>query len=392
MRDATAHRSNYGDGVWDLTPLGVAAGAGAVLLYFQDPQRGQKVLLPPEQFIPTSKRVAYLLINDGMPQAYVNRFRSSARAHMAPGSIKNAMRDMRPLFEWLGEQGIECLADCSPQMLHEYALWVTTNKPSHRRQFYLLQAVERLHHLAPLLPDADQLVEPPFAAKDALNSGSSPAPGAARSVILPTVGDPLLTFAITCVRSLAVDIFAATDTVAALTANPPQPSEGASELLRRLAASGGIPAAQRKGQQSLAADYLATVYGLRVGTVVGMFRRLGLQASLNADIPCPVPVPILGRLGDAPWVDHIDWYDAAPRGDKRGLAPLLLTHLQVACWIILADLTGARPEEVRQLPRNSCQVIEGPGGLGAVRHVLWGARRKGVTDASDQASVRGADK
>lgn len=395
VRDPKAYRSEYQDGIWDLSPLGLADGQGSALLYFTQPQRGNQVVLPPETYIAVSKRIAYLLINDGMPTAYVNRFGTAARARIAPGSIKAAMRNVRDLFWWLHEHGIEHLADCSVQTLNEYALWVTAEKPTPRRAYQLLHEVERLHFLAPLLPEADRLAKPPFQPKDVLTS-AGPAAGSARRMILPAVGDPLLTFAISCVRSLAVDILPAYDTVVAMLAAPPEPTNGSVELLRMLADQGGIPGWRRASgfaEVELAADYLGAVYGHNKRSLSGTLNRLGLQEALDPSLPRPVPVPIVGRIGDVAWADFIDWYEVMPsKYGKQLRAPSLVRHLQVACWIVLADLSGARPEEVRQLPRNPHEVVESRGGFGPVRHLMWGTRRKAVTDEQGRASLSGVDK
>jgi hypothetical protein len=339
--------------------------------------------------------VAYLLINDGMPTAYVNRFGTSSLSHLAPSSVKRLMGHLRPFFVWLEERGIESLSGCSVDALGEYLVHVTAQPASVGHQRTLLGAVEKLHYLAPLLPEGDRLAKPPYEARDFRARGSEAAPGSARSVLLPGVADPLLYFAITCVRSLADDIFMAVDTARDMRADPPDCAERPIDILRRLASVEGIPGriVGRAGEFDLAADYLAATYGVLGDSLSQALRKnSALQSALNADLPCPVPSPVVGRIGDILWADHVDWYDAIWMGEKRPLPPVLLKHLQVACWIVLADLTGARPEEVRTLPRAAHEAIEAADGMGPVRHVLKGIRRKGVLDDDGRASKEGLEK
>ena len=85
-----------------------------------------------------------------------------------------------------------------------------------------------------------------------------------------------------------------------------------------------------------------------------------------------------GLLDGQPWVPALCWDEATT----------LARHLQTACLIVIAYLTGMRAEEVLHL-ECGCHRVEPIEGSTAVRHLIRGRHFKSALDADGNALPRG---
>lgn len=392
VRDHSAAVPQYGDDRWSLNAMGRAAGQGNMNLHFAHADGGPRnIAVPPPAYRETLKRVAYLMVNEPMPRSYTQRHGTNARQWLAPTTVQNLLRPTREFFAWLDGVGCETLSDCTEDLLAEYHLHVDGLPVEDGRKFALLSAMERLAHLAPLLPEDDRLCAPRSDAKVVLRVGRAAA-GSQREVVPPETADPLIAFAVSCIRDLAPDILAAYDCAQALQQSD-RTTRGswdqAVSLLSEMAAADGIPAwVGHGGRTVLAASWLGAVHGLKPTLLSTVVNRKGWRDQLNTDLPTHVPVEVTGRLGGEPWCDGVDWRAVTSLLAAADMPPLL-RHLQTFCWLTLAVLSGARPDEVRRLPINPLEVMPPREPGGAVRYILHGALRKGITDEDGRASLDG---
>lgn len=388
IRDTAARVPEFSDAAWPLDALGIKPGGKSVTIYFDRvPGARSDIVYPPFQYADALRRVTYLLLNEAVPPEDRQRRFSSAVEYMAPGTIKNFVKSCRTFMEWLTERGVECLSDCTPALLDAfYAEVVKSADVSGATKYASLSPVERLALMAPSLPESDRLCAPSWSASDARQRGRSGAEGSNREVLAPETADPLLAFVVRCVRVLAPDILAAHDRVLAL-AQTTAPGGGivrAKQLLQDLAESGGIPAQRAStGRLRLDASGLAQIHGISAKNLSLALREAHLQEHLNGDRFVTVDSPIHGLVNDRPWCVGVPWKSL------EGDLPEVLRHLQAACWVLLAFLSGARPEEVRALPIDPLDVVPPRVPGGAVRYFLRGPLSKGQRDETGRASLTG---
>ncbi|MFG3052537.1 hypothetical protein ACGFZP_16475 [Kitasatospora sp. NPDC048239] len=93
--------------------------------------------------------------------------------------------------------------------------------------------------------------------------------------------------------------------------------------------------------------------------------------------PCPLDLPVTGRIAGRPWRRHLDHAEAET----------LLRHLVAAAFVVCSYLTGARPQEILALRSGCCPDPE-PGAAG--RHILR-VRPEDLTPSEDDEDRAGED-
>jgi integrase len=98
--------------------------------------------------------------------------------------------------------------------------------------------------------------------------------------------------------------------------------------------------------------------------------------------PCPLDIPVTGRIAGKPWRAALDFNEAKS----------LRRHLATAAFIVCAYLTGMRPGEVLSLRTGCCpDPPAGPGGRPG-RHLIRGLEFKSVVDEDGNHRSDGAER
>ncbi|MFJ5730797.1 hypothetical protein [Streptomyces paradoxus] len=176
----------------------------------------------------------------------------------------------------------------------------------------------------------------------------------------PLVLGPLLIWAIRFVDDFADDILAAwaerrrlADVAAANTATPATLAALEDRLLPLAQSGAPLPASPVRGATSIARLYVAALTGASIPQTARFAQRHGLsQLAVQRPGPCPLQIPVTGRINGRPWRAHLDFYEAAE----------LMRHLGTATAIVCLYLTGMRPQEVQGLRSGCCPDPDlGPG-------------------------------
>ena len=189
---------------------------------------------------------------------------------------------------------------------------------------------------------------------------------------------PLLVWAIRMVDDLADDILAAwaesrrlADAARIASPGPIGYIALDAYLAPMIAANAPLPTTTNRGQPRLARTYIAATTGASIGQVDRVSRRHGLlDAAPVRPGPCPLDVPVSGRISGAPWRTAIDLDEIQA----------LRRHLVTAAFVTCAYLTGMRPGEVLGLRSGCCPDPE-PDAEGRVgRHLIRSYEYKTATD------------
>ena len=99
------------------------------------------------------------------------------------------------------------------------------------------------------------------------------------------------------------------------------------------------------GRPRLATAYIGGITGASRGQVdrFNDRARAGGRAAQRPG-PCPLGIPVTGRIAGKPWRAALDFNEA----------PVLMRHLGTAAFIVCAYLTGMRPGEILALRTGCC--------------------------------------
>ncbi|MEU5668427.1 integrase, partial [Streptomyces longwoodensis] len=194
----------------------------------------------------------------------------------------------------------------------------------------------------------------------------------------PLVLGPLLTWAIRVVDDFADDILAAWTqrcrlaNQAATNTATPQTLAALEQWLLPLAQAGGpLPASPVGNTFRVARSYVAALTGASVPQTARFIQRHDLhQVAAKRPGPCPLDVPVTGRINGRPWREHLDFIEAEE----------LMRHLSTAAAIICLYLTGMRPQEVQGLRSGCCPEPEPTADGTRGRHLIRSHHYKNVTD------------
>ena len=106
-----------------------------------------------------------------------------------------------------------------------------------------------------------------------------------------------------------------------------------------------LPAIMVNGKPAVARTYIGGITGASRSQVVQVITREGLAAAAaQRPGPCPMDVPVTGRIAGKPWRTSLDFNEA----------PVLMRHLGTAAFVVCAYLTGMRPGEILGLRTGCC--------------------------------------
>lgn len=383
--------SRFGDDQWDLSPMDHKQTSEAKNAHWST---------FPASFRESMKRIAWTVINRQTPEVLLSRARTTSRPLIAAQTFLHAWKAWRDLTHWLVEHEIASLDEVESTVLEEYARTIRARGRSFGHDRNTLFALTRIWAYAPFLLPQDRLCMPPWddpgsELTDFLGERNDPGGENTTAVIHPATMAPLLVWALRMVTDLAPDVLGAWRERNRLLGNIPTKSErGASGRLSQhrlreyfedlrehgkpvplyagyLAPSLTKVAATRGSSRPgvIAATFIGGVLGVtntQVNTFLKRFPEVldGQQFGEGAPLELPVTARIDGRL----WTDNIDF------ADVRELA----VQLSTAALVVIAYLSGMRPEEVLHLERGCASREERADGT--VRYQIRGRHFKGVTD------------
>jgi hypothetical protein len=328
------------------------------------------------------KPIAWTMINGQLRPTQLKTRGHRARARTSAGEQRDTCLEWMRLARWLHARGISDLAACAD---HDWAAYA-----EHRRSGGIGRgpAGLMLGRLTDLwafdgLTAHPAGVTPPVWEVEGVDDHLPPASGETggentTEPLDPHVIGPLLTWAMRMVEDLADDILAAwvernrLTGLADTTASTPAGRAALEAYLSPLIHHGNpLPAVQHKGVHAPARAFIAATTGASPMQVDRFARRHRLAALVaQRPGPCPLPVPVTGRIEGHPWRERIDFTEATT----------LMRHLGTAAMIICLYLTGMRPQEVQGLRSGCCPDPDSGPDDTAGPHLIRGHHYKNVTD------------
>jgi integrase len=312
------------------------------------------------------------------------------RGRLSMMHVYGTLHTWRRFAEWLEGRGIRSLADCSMAVQHDYGQYILSKGRSREYTLGILLSLTRLWAFDQLSARPNGIGRPPWEELGLEGYLPAAAGGGGENTTEPVVEQtmgPLLIWAMRVVENLSRDIFAAQAErhriiEAARSAVPTAEGKAALEGYFRplIANQDPVPSFRMKGQVYLNRTYVSGITGAAPDQVRAFGYREGLaNAAAERPGPCPLDVPVTGRIDGRPWRDSLDFTEVSA----------LMRHLGTAAFIVCAYLTGMRPQEVLGL-RAGCCPDPGPGQSG--RHLIHGREFKTATDEYGNHLPSGAER
>lgn len=376
----------------DSWPLGALDAAGR-------PSRTIHFKLWPMGFQTFARQVAYTLINHGNPESLIDQHNSSAVSWPSAGSIYNILHRIRGQVNWLVNEWsllheatpIYQPGDLDSEHLEDLKTWIETRYTQPRQKGAQLADIIHVWHLNPWLPEECQWPEPRWR-KQAWHPKRRKEENKSIPVSEETF-QPLLEWAIAFVSNFSSDILEAHDHFLnrVATTDLVEPFKAAASLLDEYAKTGKLlpPKPVVMGHQ--AADGVAwRTMEYRHGIPAASFsnanrRRRKASQKIGVDLADnALEYQLKGQFQGRPWIPFIGVYDVAFTAGRRTEhdGGPLMGHLRTACLIVVAALTGMRPEEVLNLKGGSAPApVLRPGG--SRLQLIHGHVFKGVSRLED---------
>lgn len=348
----------------------------------------------PEGFRRFAKSYVYALINFGNPQSLIDSTFGPYRRWLNPASIYRIHSDLRVIVTWLAcawteqhsDTPVRGPRDLDSGHLDDLKAWISSQPMTKKVQADRLEAARRAWHLGPYLPEAERWPEPRWLLERAAVRRSTE--NRTKRISQATMA-PLITWATAFVETFADDILAAhrhyQEARAAELPEVGTTLQRCTEVLesydRRLP---GMNRAGEPGTDLPAWHVLAYRHGVSARRMASAFMRHPERDSFTFDTDpelSTIDFRPTATFDGRPWLNAISVLDVHPQTGARGGRDqngALLTHLLTACVIVIAYLTGARPEEVLGLEHGAAPdpVTRVDGGqLYSIRGRVW----KGVS-------------
>ncbi|POG46018.1 integrase [Streptomyces sp. ZL-24] len=362
----------YKDPVWPMAPLTANPSKSLESIHWRH---------CPAALDEEVRLAAWTMINGELRPTFLKARGMRIRGRLSPGTTVQVVKEWMRLATWLEARGIFSLGECDSSVLHEYGVHLRDGGNSRTLVERWLGWLTRLWAFDQLSGRSSGIGRPPWdevGVDDYLpQETSSGGENTTEPLSTATMG-PLLVWAMRMVDDFADDILAAwaesTRLVSASKTNRASP-EGQAALeayLSPLISAGtSLPATEHRGQQCFARAYVIGMTGASARQVDTFNERHGLtEAAAERPGPCPLAVPVTGRIGGAPWREAIDFNEAAS----------LMRHLGTAAFIVCAYLTGMRPEEVLGMSYGCCLDPEPDEDGNIGRHLIRSREWKSATD------------
>ncbi|WP_426570573.1 integrase [Streptomyces canus] len=369
----THPNSRYQDPVWSLGPLIDNPSTCLIAIRWKH---------CPAPLLGQVKLVVWTMINGQLRPTYLKTRGHGARPRTSGLDMRDTCYEWMRLARWLHERGIDSLTACTAKEWQAYASERWDSGVNRGTAEAICANLTDLWAFDQLSARPTGITRPPWDTlgfDDFLPAADGMARGENSTEPLdPQVLGPLLVWAIRFVEDFADDILAAWTERCRLTAlaaanTPTAEGRAALEefLLSRVRAGACLPSTSNRGRLGLAVTYVAAVTGASRTQVDHCKERHGLSAlAAQRPGPCPMRVPVTGKINGKAWREHLDFNEAAE----------LMRHLGTAAMIICLYLTGMRPQEVQGLRSGCCPDPE-PAADGTVgRHLIRSRHYKNVID------------
>ncbi|MER5357064.1 integrase [Streptomyces sp. NPDC002785] len=365
--------SRYQDLIWPLAPLIDNPGTRLINVHWEkcpDRIRGQ-LKLP-----------AWTMINGQLRPTRLRSRGMASRPRSSAEDMVSTCREWMRLARWLEKRGITDLAACTEDEWRQYPEERWKDGVGRGRAEKVLAWLTDLWLFDQLSAHPSGIARPPWDSEgidDFLPAASNQGGGENSTEPLdPQVIGPLLVWAMRVIEDFADDILAAwaeNRRLTALIGTVPTLEGGQAAveayLMPLIETGAPLPSTKNQGKNTVARTFIAATTGASGGQVDRLASKLGLPAlTAQRPGPCPLEIPVTGRINGRPWRTHLDFNEAAS----------LMKHLGTAAMIICLYLTGMRPQEAQGLRSGCCPDPE-PGPNGAPgRHLIRSRHFKNVTD------------
>ncbi|RBM18630.1 hypothetical protein DI005_18200 [Prauserella sp. PE36] len=338
--------ARYADAAWPLGPLTANPSAYRRVIYWRN---------CPAVFADELRLASWTMINGRLRPTFLRARGARLRSRLSAAQIHETISAWIRLANWLEAHGIRRLADCTTSVLHSYGQHLLSCHTNRNHTHKTLGAVTRLWAFDQLCARPAGIGRPPWderGADDYLPAATiTGGENETEPLAEQTIG-PLLIWAMRMIDDLAEDILAAwvetqrlTEVARTTTGTPHGKAALEAFLAPLLAAGSPLPASRIRGEVCLAATYLSGITGASRAQIDKLNQREGLAAvAAQRPGPCPLDVPITGRIAGLPWRQALDFAET----------PVLMRHLGTAAFIVCAYLTGMRTGEVLGMRTGCC--------------------------------------
>ncbi|MEV8106229.1 integrase [Streptomyces sp. NPDC088135] len=363
----------YSASVWPLAPLIDNPSTSLVKISWKK---------CPAALLGQVKLAVWTMINGRLRPTYLQNQGVSARARTSAEDMRDTAYEWMRLARWLHERRISSLGNCTEDAWRTYVSERWQDGVSRGHAEKICARLTDLWAFDQLGTRPAGIARPPWEAEgvDDFLPAADGSAGRENSTepLDPQVLGPLLVWAIRLVDDFADDILAAWTErqrmfTAAAANRASRESWAALEqlLLPRIRSGDGVPTVQLHGKRRFARTYVSALTGTSPNQI-GRFieqHQLSILAREQPG-PCPLQVPVTGRIDGNPWRENMDFDEVAE----------LMRHLGTAAAVICLYLTGMRPQEVQGLRSGCCPDPE-PGTDGIPgRHLIHSWHYKNVTD------------
>lgn len=382
-----AHLNNrYGDAKWCLAPMTDDPSAPRLSISWR---------AWPARFREEMRLAAWNLINGQLRPTYLREHGVSMRARCSMRGTHAATLVWKRLARWLEERGIGSLADCTASVLHDFGLHVRDAGAPRRSVEGTLVSVARLWAYDQLSARPCGIGRPPWedlGADDYLPAQSSSGGENSTEPLSEETMGPLLIWAMRMVDDLSADILAAwaesQRLIEAARSNSATPGgQAALDAYLRSLASRQVPLPVipfANGKAAIARTYISGITGASRRQIDVALNREGTPNGASVDLhgPCPLSIPVNGRIAGKPWRAALDFVESS----------VLMRHLATAAFIVVAYLTGMRPQEILGLRAGCCpDPVAGADGRPG-RHLIRGYEYKNAVDEQGNHQRGGAER
>lgn len=370
----THYNARYNEAVWPLAPLIDNPSTTLVKIHWTR---------CPSPLLGEVKLVAWTLINGQLRPTYLKGRGARAQSRTSAVDMRDTCNEWMRLARWLHKRRFSSLTECTEDVWRAYASERWADGVTRETAEAICARLTDLWAFDQLSAHPSGIARPPWEAEgvdDFLPEADGSARGENSTEPLdPLVLGPLLVWAIRFVDDFADDILAAWAererlmSVAAANKGGPESSSALEEFLLPHARSGGsLPAIRMHGQRTLARTYVSALTGASLSQVDRFNARHQLSFIANERPgPCPLDVPVTGRINGKPWREHLDFDETAE----------LARHLGTAAAVICLYLTGMRPQEVQGLRSGCCPDPDPASDDTPRRHLIRSRHYKNVTDS-----------
>ncbi|MFF3578582.1 integrase [Streptomyces mirabilis] len=364
--------ARYRASIWPLAPLIDNPGTTLSKIYWKG---------CPAPLLDQVKLAVWTMINGRLRPTYLQDRGARARARTSAADMRDTCGEWMRLARWLHTRHITSLDACTPGVWRAYISERLASGVNRGSAEKICARLTDLWAFDQLSACPAGITRPPWEEEgvdDYLPSSDGSRGENSTEPLDPNVLGPLLVWAIRLVDDFADDILASRDArerLCATAANNAASQEGlaalASFLLPKAREGDPLPSVRMHGRRTLARTYVAALTGASLSQVDRFNERHRLSEVANARPgPCPLPVPVTGRINGKPWREHVDFDEAGE----------LMRHLGTAAVIICLYLTGMRPQEVQGLRSGCCPDPEPAASGTPGRHLIRGRHYKNVTD------------